>query len=245
MHFRRVYVCSALLVIIAFLTACDQPTSSVTSLPPNKGAIPTVTLDNTSPANIDFSLSVNIEQDDASKPANMIIGPQFMHDNSVITFTRGEKLTCGGVAMPTTTGSGYSPANTPSAGTVVNCTYLSPQGQASFSYTVPEQPKVMSPTAGATVARSVQTAVSVTIVPTCKTAVGIMLGDSSGHGASVPGTPGGCSSQQTVDTTPLQAGAGKLGVTEGGETTEITNNPGFHSFKLAYWSSSVISVTWK
>lgn len=233
-----------LLIAAVFCTACSLAPSTTAALPPGKGSIPTVTLDDTSPANLDFAMSISIDQLDLPNPTVMTIGAQFMYNNSLVRFIKGEKLVCGGTTIPTMYGQAYVTSKIPPAGTIVNCTYSSPQGQATFSYAVPEQPKILSPAPGVTIVRSKQTALTVTIVPTCTDdGVGILIGN-SGRGAGVASDKG-CSPQQTVDTTGLSPGPGILGFGEGEQINEVTNNPGFHSFYLRFNSNAVIPVTWK
>lgn len=242
-------IATILLSSILLLSACDLATGSVhNTLPSNKGPMPTIVLANTSPTNIDMGLLVKITQDFGTKtPVLSLLATFYYQQNNVIIFKRNEKFICDGIAFPMDSGSFVSITNIPVEGTAMNCTYTSPQGQVSFSFAIPEQPKIISPINNAVVTRSAQTPMIVSIVPTCKdlgTEIDYKNTHGSYSGVGVP-SPDGCVAQQTVNTLGASAGPGGLGVNETEKITDATINPGFHSYEMTITTSMLISVTWQ
>ncbi len=234
-----------LLVTVTFtlLAACSSQQQQVSFEDP-KGIQPTITIDNTAPSNIDLNFHVSVSQSDPDQPIHFRLFPSVTYHSLVVNFIHGEKFVCGGKVIPNGEIADITPI--PPAGTTATCTYESPQGRASFSYTVPAQPTIVSPASGATVTRSAQTPITVTMLPNCKdlgTIVGERRPDKQWDIAGAEGA--GCVAHQTVNSLPYAAGPGMLGVQEELQTSLVTNNPGFHSFTLSITGGAIIPVTWK
>lgn len=251
-----------LVVAVLALAACDVASqtrsippnkgaaaSETPSVPPNKGAAGTITLDNTAPSNIDLALTVSIIQPLAPSRMRFELLPAYYYQQAqIISFTRGEKLQCNGMTLPMDTSSSYISTTLPASGTVIKCTYVSPQGQASFSFTVPELVKLISPMPGATVARSEHTPLTFGPTPACK-ALGVVLGYKAPQQAVFRGStqeaPNGCAAQQSINTLTLPAGPGSVGVVEVVKNDTATNNTSFHSLSLMVTTKIEVPVTWQ
>jgi len=236
------------LVAVLTLSACDVSSASVNpTVPPNKGGASAIVLANTAPANIDLALTVAIIHPIPPEQARFQILPAFYYQqDEIIQFKQGEKFECSGVSVPTDSNSSYITFNIPAAGTVMNCTYFSPQGQASFPITIPAQARLVSPASGATVAISAQTPLTIDVVPPCK-GVAIEVGYKNSQGEYVGGTqdaPDGCAAQQVFSTLNMATGPGMLGVEEVEKESAITNNAGFHSLTLMVMTRVEEPVTW-
>lgn len=249
---KRTYVVKTLLLLFATvlaLSACgSSSTSTSATTPTDKGPAPVITLDNTAPANIDFAFSAGVVQSNPNAPLQFEMVPVFYYQQTqIIQFKHGEKLECNGIALPMRPGSGYATDTVPAPGTVIPCTYVSPQGQASFSFTVPGQAKVISPAAGAVVIRSAQTAVTLSLAPGCQS-IAMVTGHQGGiSGGYVSGTviaSNGCATHQTINTLDQPSGPGVLGVQETETEGGVTNNTGFHSFVLNIETRGEEPITW-
>jgi hypothetical protein len=239
----------AVFLTLLLFAACATANGTVnTSLPPGKGPAPTIILSNTAPSNIDLAMAVGIVPSFPNTGAHFQIAPIFYYQKTdIIQFKQGETFECGGNAIPMDSHSGYASATIPVPGTVIPCTYTSPQGQASFSFTVPERATIISPLSGATVTRSPQTPLTLGLTPACDD-VGIKTGYEASPGTWEAGSataPDGCAKQQTIDTTSFPAGPGVLGVQEYVKVNSITNNAGFHSLTLSISTETDIPVKWK
>lgn len=168
-----------------------------------------------------------------------------MHDQFVV-FKQGESFVCNGVSLPLTNTTAYQSSTIPNAGTVENCVYTSPQGQATLSVTVPAIPQIVTPRSGETVTRSTQTPVVVAPTPGCQ---GMELEISSPN--TIGGLNGyplpwsGCATHQDVDTTGATAGNGFMQLEEADTSAPITNNAGFHSLTINAYAYTEMPITWK
>lgn len=135
------------LAMLLVLSACGPSSDqSNNAVPPNKGPAPVIVLDNTAPANIDFALTAGIVQSDPKLRATFEIAPAFYYQKTqIIQFKHGEKLQCNGIVLPTETGRGYVTETLPAPGTVMDCIYVSPQGQASFPLPFLSKPNSLHP----------------------------------------------------------------------------------------------------
>jgi len=245
-----------LLLIVLTTTACDAGTNagqSIPTIPPSKQGVTFETLANTSPKNIDFGLTISISEPVAPDQPQYSLSPVFFVANTpvqyskAIDFKQGEKLVCNGISLPTNSESAYISNTIPAPGTVFNCTYTSPQGQASFSVTTPEATQLVTPKPNATVTRSKQTPIVIAPTSACQS-MGILVGSKNafgGYSGGIGPAPSGCATHQQVDTTSASVGPGELGLEEVDNTTPITNNAGFHSLLLSVMTYKNIPVIWK
>jgi hypothetical protein len=231
-----------LVTILSIFTACGSSAQEVYTTGPLPG-VPTITLDNTAPSNLDLDFVIVIDQLSPTHPKQLRIEPNFSYQSHLVKFIHGEKLVCGGISLAN--GAGIYTLQIPPAGTATTCAYNSPQGSTSFVYTVPAQITITSPAPGTTLTRSTSTQVTFSLLPNCQD-VGVIIGsthtDGSGSESSVDG--GGCVATQTVNTLNEPAGPGLVGAVEV-LRSPATNNPGFHSFLLNVRTTAIIPVTWK
>lgn len=237
------------LAILLLLSACSPAISATnTSIPTNKRSAPTITLDNTDPANIDLAITVQIVHHLPPEAPHFIIEPMFYYQQTkIIQFKKGEKLVCGGNNIPADSSSAYISYTLPTQGTVMPCTYISPQGQASFSFTIPEQVKIITPASNAGVIRSEQTSIDIQVAPGCK-GLGIRTGyknTKGGYSVTTVEAPDGCAAQQTINTLSLPQGQGVLGIEDVENEGSIANNDGFHSLDFSIFTETDIPVTWQ
>ncbi len=237
-----------LVVAVLALAACNVASTRPSALP-DKGATGTITLDNTAPSNIDLALTVGIIRPLAPEHRRFELLPAYYYQQSqIIHFTHGEKLQCNGMPLPMDTSSSYISTTLPASGTVMTCAYVSPQGQASFSFTVPELVTLISPVPNATVTRSEHTPLAFGPTPACK-ALGVVLGYQDPQQAvrrgSTQEAPNGCAAHQSVNTLALPAGPGSVGVVELVNNDTVTKNAGFHSLSLTVSTKVEAPVTWK
>lgn len=237
-------------MLVLLLAACSNSSSTggnQSTLPLGKGPMPTVIIDNTAPSNIDMQFTVS---NTGLVQPKLVFVVNIRYHNAIVKFQHGEKVQCNGKTIDNQQSLFISPA--PPAGTMYNCTYLSPQGQANFSFTVPQRPAITSPASGTTIVRSTSTHYSITVLPDCvASSVEILYTDLSGgmagYGAN---TSVKCSPDQIVDTSSFDTssfspGPGFLGVEETIQPSYSTNNPGFHTFRMLFTSEAHIPITWQ
>ena len=239
-----------LVMLVSLLAACSNSSSASnnqSTLPTGKGPMPTVIVDNTAPSNLDVQFNVNITE---STPPKLVFTVDVRYHNAIVEFQHGEKVQCNGITTDNQQSQFISPA--PPAGTMYNCIYTSPQGQANFSFTIPQRPAITSPASGSTIVRSTSTRYGITVLPNC-IASGVTIlytdlsGGMAGYGAN---TSVKCSPDQTVDTSSFDTssfspGPGFLGVEETIQPSYSTNNPGFHTFTMQIYTSAMIPVIWQ
>lgn len=245
----------ALLVGMALLSACDpshQAASPTAHLATTRGAS-TIVLDNTAPAQIDLLLGAGIEQSLPQVPAHFWITPTFYASSQqsqprrTIQFSRGETLICNDIVLPMTSRGAYDSEKLPAPGTMIHCLYRSPQGQASFSFSVPGRATLLSPGNDATITRSTHTPLTIRTTSTCK-AVKVVTGYLNAHGtyqSSAGDEQYACTAQQSVSTLDLPAGPGLLGVEEIERVDAVPNDAGFHALTFMVTTWTVTAVTWQ
>ncbi len=240
---------SILLLALLLTSACSSSNSTASApFPPNKGPAPTIVLDNTSPENIDLDITAGVTQSIPPMQPHFEIATAFYYQHiKIIQFKQGEKFVCNGNNMPTNSSSGYISLKLPAPGTVISCDYISPQGRASFSFTIPDQVKILSPTSGATVTRSSNTPLDIQFAPECK-GFAIDTGYASTQGGYYEGTQNSsnvCSAHQTINTLGMPAGRGMIGVSDIDNINPVTNNAGFHSLTFYVFTDTQVAITWK
>jgi hypothetical protein len=162
---------------------------------------------------------------------------QFFSADVFVELAGSTAISCNGVAMPWN-GLGYA-ARIPlvAAGGTYDCRHVRSGVTASMLIIVPARPAILSPGAGASVARSASLAV--TYVPGGGSGVRISAGDpSTGLGGNLEPDDG----SGTVDVSSLKAGPGSIGIVR--ESTFTPGGSGFQSASVAYSSGSRITVTW-
>jgi hypothetical protein len=119
-------------------------------------------LSDTSPGRLELSLSLMMGGDTAETEMNVI----FRHEGRRVRFLAGEQLSCNGLAVP-----GYGTnfhLKAPSdifSGKLMTCLSTSGRTSASFTFTAPLAPAILSPEEHAQVARSARTPVSYRLSP--------------------------------------------------------------------------------
>ncbi len=238
-------------IILVGITACGNSASAANSLPSGKGPMPTITLDNTAPSNIDIIFNINMRNGSLSLSGHALSWPEFLlgyqatYQGKLVIFQKGEKVACNSSVLQNQGEIKIVPI--PAAGTVIHCTYTSPQGTANWSITVPESPVITSPKPNSVITRSTATYYTMTVLPNCKTS-GVELDYPDGRGGMAGmgnDSSVNCGSSQKVDTSTLPPGSGGIGVGEFLQPAYATNNPGFHSFTMQIYTSTTIPVTWK
>lgn len=139
---------------------------SVTIVDGPGGGPPSITLKDTSPGQLKLVMGLNIGGYDPSSRDTTELDIYFMHQGAIVQFVAGEHITCNGLAVPGF-GSNFDlkvPSETFS-GKLITCTYYSGKTSATFSFTCPLAPAILSPQENAQVPRSKQTPVRYRISP--------------------------------------------------------------------------------
>jgi hypothetical protein len=108
-----------------------------------------------------LSLSLQLGRYDAATRDTAEMDITFSHQGHAVKLVAGEHISCDGVALPSY-GTNFDvkwPAEVVS-GHVVTCTYTSGNASATFTFTAPLAPAILSPQEGALVSRSRYTLVS-------------------------------------------------------------------------------------
>ncbi len=174
MLWRAGVLCSVLLV-----TGCSAGAtrSATRATPATTATIPTVTpgrtatdsyvgpppiiLQDTAPGQLALSVNLGFGGYDAATRDTAELDVVFASRGRTVQFVAGERLACNGLALPSY-GTNFD-LKVPSelfSGKLVTCTYTSGTRAATFSFTAPLAPAILSPQDGAQVARSLQTPVT-------------------------------------------------------------------------------------
>jgi len=127
---------------------------------------PPVILKDTSPGQLALYLNLTIGGYDASTRDITELDIGFLHQGRGVQFVAGEHITCNGLTIPSF-GANFN-LKAPSAtfsGKLVTCVYYSGKTSATFSFTAPLAPAILSPQEGAQVRRGRQTPVSYRVSP--------------------------------------------------------------------------------
>jgi hypothetical protein len=142
-----------------------SPTASATPIMDRAGP-PPITLKDTSPGQLSLVMSLEIGGYDAQSRDMTGMDVVFMHQGRVVQFVAGEHLSCNGLAVPGYGSNFYLkvPSETFS-GKLITCTYASGKTSATFTFTCPLSPTILSPQDNTQVTRSSRTSVSYRISP--------------------------------------------------------------------------------
>lgn len=188
-------------------------------------------------SNLDVNISIiNTEASPSDGKIPIIV--QFFLNGTYVQLASNATVTCNGVT-PTFGGLGYADRVplVPVGGTY-NCTHTRNGIITNVSVAVPLRPVFISPTQGATVARSSN--LTITYVAGSSSGVRGSAGDgSTGLGGNLE-TDNGTYTGFNVSS--LKAGPGSIGLTR--EFTFTPSGTGFKSVKISYSSGSDIKITW-
>jgi hypothetical protein len=210
---------------------------------------PPLVLQDTSPDQLAAQVHLTIGSYDPATRNVAELSIVFLHDGHWVQFVRGERLTCNGIPLP---GPGTAfdlqvPAET-IGGKQVSCTYTSGAKSATFSFTVPPAPTILSPADGSRISRSRAAPVHFNVggqnTMFYIIAIGVSskswmypFGDPPSHGA------GNAPAQATLDTTTLAAGPGSINLRQSFTLADL-RGPGFHGVDGNGEAFQVVSVTW-
>jgi hypothetical protein len=202
---------------------------------------PAIVLKDTSPGQLDLSLSLTIGGYDAATRDVTELDIVFMHQRRAVQFVAGEHITCNGLTVPGL-GANFNlkvPSETFS-GKLVTCTYSSGKTSATFSFTSPLAPAILSPQDGARVARGTQTPVRYRVSPDGSYYV-IALGPS--QKAWTP-TSAALPDPALLNTSAFSAGPGSIVLNQYFTLTDL-RGPAFHSVQQSSGTAVyAIAVTW-
>ncbi len=249
MLWRTGVLCSALLVTgcASSATRSSSPaTTATTPTLPSGGTAdsfagpPPIILEDTAPGQLALSLSLIVGGYDAATRDTTELDVVFASQGRTIQFVAGERLACNSLAL-----AGYGtnfdlkvPADVFS-GKLVTCTYTSGTRAATFTFTAPLAPAILSPQDDAQVARSPQTPVTYRLSPDWAFYV-IALGPST-----KAWTPTALSQPNPVllDTSALSPGFGSVALNQFFTLSDL-RGPDFQSVEGRGEATYAIQVTW-
>lgn len=127
---------------------------------------PAIVLKDTSPGQLALALSLTMGGYDASTRDMIGLGISFTHQKRLVQFVAGEHITCNCLAVPGFgTNFELQVSSATFSGKLITCTYSSGKTSATFTFTCPQAPAILSPQEGAQVKRGKQTPVQYRIAP--------------------------------------------------------------------------------
>jgi hypothetical protein len=171
----------AVLGMALFVTGCAPSSTTSTHFTITDGGLPPcptesmssdgpsycpLILKDTSPSELALSLTLIIGGYDASTRDITELNVTFTHQGRLVRFMAGEQIACNGIALPGY-GSNFN-LKVPSvvfSGKLVTCIYTSGTTSATFSFTAPLAPTILSPQENAQITRSSRTRVSYRLSP--------------------------------------------------------------------------------
>ena len=224
--------------------AADQSITIVDQAGP-----PPVVLQNTSPDQLAAQVHLTIGGYDPAAENLAELSIVFLHQGRWVQFVQGERLTCNGITLP---GPGTAfdlkvPAET-IAGKQVTCTYTSGARSATFAFTAPPMPTVLSPAAGSRISRSHSTVVRFQVGGQNTMFYITALGPTTKSWAYPWGDPptrgtGNPPSQATLDTSALSSGSGSITLVQSFTLADI-RGPDFQRIDGTGDAVHVVSVIW-
>jgi hypothetical protein len=203
------------------------------------GCNPPVTPSDTSPANLDVSISV-LDVDPNPSDHKVPVVVQFLFQGSLVQFNAGETVTCNGVSL-TFNGLGYAervPIQSP--GATYSFVYTRNGVNTNVNVPVPQRPLMLTPQNGATVPRTN----SLTVTYVADSGSGIEAAASDGAtGLGSQGVQPDNGTYSGFNVSQLKAGPGTISITRKFNTTP--GGTGFKSAKVSYdCASQNHAVTW-
>jgi len=217
------------------------PSSGSTTIIDGPSGPPYVTLKDTSPGQLSLFMGLTIGGYDAQSRDITEMDVGFTHEGQIVQFAAGEHISCNGLAVPGY-GSNFD-LKAPSAlfsGKLITCTYFSGKTSATFTFTCPLAPTILSPQENAQVRRSSHMQVSYRISPAWAYYV-IALGPSEkAWTAEAPAQP----NPITLDTSAFLGGPGSIAIHQFFSLSDLYG-PAFRSVKEEGSSAAYeIDVTW-
>lgn len=221
-----------LICVMLLLAGCSI------GLPTSDGSPPPITLANTAPSQLDAAVDINIGGYDVSQRGMTSIGVHFLAHGRLVLFQKGETLACGGAApVRLSTGIDQSYPSSAVAGKMFSCLYTSGKTSGVITFQIPMAPVLLSPAAGATVARSAATPIhfqagggALTIVVFATDAKG--LANVSGPGVA------------SVDTSRFTAGSGGVLLNQSPTVAHASANA-FASYTIYCVAITQTAVIWR
>lgn len=227
----------------------SKPSSDRSTTIVDEAGPPPLVLEDTSPDQLAPQVHLTIGGYDPATQNLAELSIVFLHQGRWVQFVRGERLTCNGITLP---GPGTSfdlkvPAET-IAGKQVTCTYTSGARSATFAFTAPPMPTVLSPAAGSHISRSHSTAVRFQVGGQNTMFYITALGPTTKSWAYPWGDPptrgtGNPPSQATLDTSALSSGLGSITLVQSFTLADI-RGPGFQRIEGTGDAVHVVSVIW-
>lgn len=181
-------------------------TSGSTSLPGDRGANPIV-LSDTSPSHLELGIFVMLGGYDAASRDQVMVELNFTSGGSIVRLVAGERIACGGHQVQ---GAGNTNWQISAAsGETLTCTYISGATTATFSFTIPHAPVILTPHDQAQVARSATTTVTYSTDGPVFSVVALSTASKAFPSPSAVG-----STSSTFDTHALAPGKGTIVLTQ-------------------------------
>jgi hypothetical protein len=198
---------------------------------------PPVTLADTSPALLAVSAGVTMGGYTPSTQGITEIAIQFLSQGRLVSFQKGETLACNGAGpVRLTTGFDQRYPTSAIAGRRFVCTYASGHSSARIQFLLPRSPAILTPTEGATVARSATTIVDFQGEGDIAGIVAVGFQDKASAHVIGPGTA-------TVNTSQFAAGLGQIALTQYPQVTDASASA-FASFQLTCTAMAAVDVIW-
>ncbi|HEY7124598.1 MAG TPA: hypothetical protein VH540_11650 [Ktedonobacterales bacterium] len=203
-----------------------------------------VSLQDTSPGQLALSLYLQLGGYEAEDRDIAELNVSFTSQGGLVQFTAGESVSCNGMTLP-----GYGTnfnLKVPSevfSGKLVTCVYTSGKTSATFSFTAPLAPVILSPKENARVPHSKRTPVTYRISQDREFYV-IAIGPTTG-GMTKAWTPTATRQPNPVllDTSAFQPGAGSIAMNQLFPLSDL-RGPDFQSVQGNGGAEYEIQVTW-
>jgi hypothetical protein len=201
---------------------------------------PPIVLKDTAPDLLALSLYLTVGGYDAATRDTTELDVVFARQGRTVRFVAGERLACNGRALPSY-GTNFD-LKVPSelfSGKLVTCTYTSGTRAATFTFTAPLAPAIISPHDGAQVARSPQTPVAYRLSPDWAFSL-VALGFST-----KAWTPTALSQPNPVlmNTSALAPGIGSIALSQFFTLSDL-RGPAFQAVEGRGGATYAIQVTW-